>query len=329
MNQKRTETVTMTEPQSPSAEDAPTRPPDPPRHAKPPKHAKTGRRSGRTGRFFQRWVKHGKLLARLYQANFRAANLVTQELKTALRKNKGPILVGPWVSEVGFEVLYWIPFLRMCFERYRVDPKRVTVLSRGGARCWYEGLCGNYVEIFDYISPEEFVAENSKREENGKGKKQFDLSPFERRLIDEATTRAGLKSPAVLHPSAMYQLFRYYWVGLRDRNHVFKWCQYALLDHAFDPPPGLPEPGQYYAVKFYFSACFPKTPENVRFIRTLIARLSQRSKIVLLNTGLELDDHSDSVKIDLDNVIDASSLMTPRNNLEVQTAIVARSKGLF
>ena len=24
----------------------------------------------------------------------------------------GPIVAGPWLSEVGFEVLYWIPFLR-------------------------------------------------------------------------------------------------------------------------------------------------------------------------------------------------------------------------
>ena len=32
-------------------------------------------------------------------------------------RKPGPILVGPWLSEVGFELLYWIPLLRWIKEQ--------------------------------------------------------------------------------------------------------------------------------------------------------------------------------------------------------------------
>ena len=50
-----------------------------------------------------------------------------------------PIIVGPWLSEVGFEILYWIPLLRWIKERFGLDPERVVVVSRGGTQRWYEG----------------------------------------------------------------------------------------------------------------------------------------------------------------------------------------------
>jgi hypothetical protein len=47
------------------------------------------------------------------------------------------ILVGPWTGEVGFELLYWIPFVRWVCQEYAVDPSRLLVLSRGGVSSWY------------------------------------------------------------------------------------------------------------------------------------------------------------------------------------------------
>ncbi len=35
----------------------------------------------------------------------------TKELITMLGRQDRPIIVGPWLSETGFELLYWIPFL--------------------------------------------------------------------------------------------------------------------------------------------------------------------------------------------------------------------------
>ena len=44
----------------------------------------------------------------------------------------GPIVVGPWLAEVGYEVLYWIPFLRWFQDAHGVPRERFIVVSRGG-----------------------------------------------------------------------------------------------------------------------------------------------------------------------------------------------------
>ena len=57
-----------------------------------------------------------------------------------LAKGSGPVLVGPWAGEVGFELVYWIPFVRWALGHAGIDPARVTVLSRGGTASWYAGF---------------------------------------------------------------------------------------------------------------------------------------------------------------------------------------------
>ena len=48
-----------------------------------------------------------------------------------------PIIVGPWLSEVGYEVLYWVPFVRWVQSQFRIAPERLVVVTRGGAASWY------------------------------------------------------------------------------------------------------------------------------------------------------------------------------------------------
>jgi hypothetical protein len=48
------------------------------------------------------------------------------------------IVVGPWLSEVGFELLYWIPFLNWVKTYRPFDAERMLVVSRGGAGVWYQ-----------------------------------------------------------------------------------------------------------------------------------------------------------------------------------------------
>ena len=51
-----------------------------------------------------------------------------------------PLVVGPWLSEVGFETLYWVPFLHWVKAAFRLDPDRLVAVSRGGVAGWYRGL---------------------------------------------------------------------------------------------------------------------------------------------------------------------------------------------
>ena len=47
-----------------------------------------------------------------------------------LIRGRGPIVAGPWLGEVGFELLYWIPFLAWFAERFDVPRERLVVMSR-------------------------------------------------------------------------------------------------------------------------------------------------------------------------------------------------------
>ena len=63
-----------------------------------------------------------------------------------------PVLAGPWLGEVGFELLYWIPFLRWAVSEFPGLRRQLVIQSRGGVASWYEGLATRYVDLFDHFS---------------------------------------------------------------------------------------------------------------------------------------------------------------------------------
>ena len=86
-------------------------------------------------------------------------------------------------------------------------------------------------------------------------------------------------------------------------------------------------PQEYVAVKFYAARSLPDTPEIRAHLRATVTALSERLPVVLLDTGLVLeDDHADYTFATRGRVMSARPWMTPRNNLGVQTQIVAGAK---
>lgn len=69
----------------------------------------------------------------------------------AMAARGAPIVAGPWLGEVGFELLYWVPFLRWCAERLNVDPNRFIAMSRGGTATWYRPFAMRYADVFAQI----------------------------------------------------------------------------------------------------------------------------------------------------------------------------------
>ena len=92
-----------------------------------------------------------------------------------------------------------------------------------------------------------------------------------------------------------------------------------------EPLPGLPE--RYVAVKFYTNEALPNTSENRRFVMSVVQRLARDRHVVLLQTGLELDDHGEYSGGDA-RVHTLEHLMTPGTNLDVQTRVIARADAL-
>ena len=58
----------------------------------------------------------------------------------------------------------------------------------------------------------------------------------------------------------------------------------------------------------------------------MIRSISRDIPVVLLNTGLALDDHEDVDVANNKNVYRVDHLMTPQRNLEVQTVIISEAR---
>lgn len=262
-----------------------------------------------------------RLLASAQLASLRSVRL--RRRLTAIAADTRPIVAGPWLGEVGFELLYWVPFLRWFAEQFRVAPDRLVIVSRGGTESWYRPFAARYQEIFDFVSPEEFRRRYHQRVLDLGEQKQTRITPFERSLLDDVANRIGAQDPIVVHPSLMYELFNPFWWGHLDEQWVHRHARYRPLE-----TPVLPEavgvPRSYVAVKFYFNDCFPATERNRAFVRDVVQQLAARTPVVSLTTGLTLDDHGGcpvvgkgvtTVPLDLD----------ARCNMHVQSAIVANA----
>ncbi len=253
---------------------------------------------------------------------------VLTKLKSIAGSNR-PIVVGPWLSEVGFELLYWIPFVNWVVKNYGLDRERIIVISRGGAEPWYGDIHSKYVDIFDYFNEQEFKEKNTERINATGGQKHNEISEFDKEIIERAKREIGSDRFDWLHPSFMYQLFKSYWRRESPISFVEKYTHYEAIDKKHIKGVDLSLPDEYVAVKFYFSPCFPDTPENRQAVAELLHRLSNRIDVVLLSTNIDIDDHSDFADTSAGNIHLIKDSMTLRNNLTVQTRVIAGAKAFM
>lgn len=249
----------------------------------------------------------------------RAEWQVERELERIV-SGSGPIIAGPWLSEVGYEVLYWVPFLRWVSAAYRIPAERLIVMSRGGAASWYGDLASRYVDVFDHATPADLAARVAEGQ-----LKQRDISPADRRLVAAACGALDLDEVQILHPSLLFRWFTPFWsghegVGFVDRHTRF--ARVAAPDVAV--PVALPD--SYVAVKFYSARALPDGPAVRAQVESVIAALAERSPVVQLDSGLALDDHADYRVGPSGRVVSLAGRLEPRTNLAVQTRIIAGAR---
>jgi hypothetical protein len=246
---------------------------------------------------------------------------IEREIESIVSRDR-LLVAGPWFSEVGFEALYWIPFLHWVKAAFRLDSDRLVAVSRGGVASWYAGVASRYVEIWDAIDPAEFARRNAERGVT----KQYEPSVLDRDILDAVARRLGTADFDVLHPSLMYRLFTLYWSGQRAMGFVDAHTRFARQEAAPIVDPAL-LPREYVAVKFYAARSLPDTPQVRSRLRAMVAALAEETPVVLLDTGLVLeDDHADYAFAADGRVISARPWMTPQNNLGVQTQIAAGAR---
>ena len=233
-----------------------------------------------------------------------------------------PIIVGPWISEVGYEVLYWVPFLRWFRDRYAIPPDRIVAVSRGGVGWWYEGIASRYVDVLDLYTPDAFASQAEARRTAG-DQKQLEPAAWERAIVRDVRGRLGLADAHVLHPGLMYRLFRNVWHGDRGLDFLFTHTDYARPALPAADIDGLP--ATFAAVKFYTGPALPDTPGTREQLRAAVARVAQRMPVISLDTGLGLDEHRDYLFNGVPGVLDLRDRMTPATNLAVQSRVMARA----
>jgi hypothetical protein len=244
-----------------------------------------------------------------------------------LLRGSDRILVGPFLSEVGYELLYWIPMLTRAWQEHGVDPARVVAVSRGGAGDWYRNLAGEYVDVLDHFGVDELHEWQERRIESAASQKQH-LGPSG--LDTEVLRRAGLEGLARLHPSLMYRRFWSYFMGRAALSDVVNRVRFARLPGpSAQPPdlvPGLPE--RYIAVKAYTSDTLPATDANREALVALLGRIAESVAVVDLSSDLNLDEHRGFRIEDGDNVFRLGHV-GPAENLAAQTAVVAGAAALL
>ena len=241
----------------------------------------------------------------------------------AMVARSAPIVAGPWLGEVGFELLYWVPFLRWCAGRLDVDPDRFVVMSRGGTASWYRPFAARYADAFDQVSAETFRDQHDARVRELGEQKQNRITAFDHQLIEAAMRRAHVTDWSLLHPSRMYGLLNPYWWGHQADDWVHSHVRYEKLPEP--PSSGVVDmPSRYTAVKFYFNDCFPANAQNRAFVRDTLRTLAARGPVIALSTGLNLDDHG-GVRVDEHGIRHLPEGMNPAQNLQVQSAIVSRA----
>ena len=259
-------------------------------------------------------------------------HLVPNTKEALLALKGGPVIVGPWLSEIGFELLYWIPFLRWACDFARLKPEDLWIVSRGGCRSWYADISTNYVDILDFYSPDHFRAGNARRmaeqaehydvlalRHGRTSTKQHMSTSFDRSILAQVTKATGIPATRMLHPSLMYKLFRAFW--RRRSPYLYR---DMTIPRRLTPPPRIDGlPASYVAAKFYASQACDNRPIHATLVNECVNILAAHTDVVLLHSGTRYDDHGEFAIAPHPRVHRIA--MTPATNLETQTAVIGHA----
>ncbi len=233
-----------------------------------------------------------------------------------------PLVVGPFLGEVGYELLYWRPYVHRLLRERKVDPGRVTVLGRGGSGRWYAGVAARAIDAFELVSVEDVRLGMEARAATTGQRKQVTADDLDRRLL-------RLAGPGDdLHPLHMYLRSRFLWEGLRPPEDAPALGDYDRLPE-LELDPGIRQrlPERFIAVKAYFNECLPDGPDVRRRLADVVRVVSEILPVVALEPGRAVDDHHDWQPDD-DRVVGVADLLDPARNLAQQAAVVAQAEAL-
>lgn len=219
-----------------------------------------------------------------------------------------------------------MPFVAQFRHDYGIAPERLIPITRGGMGALYQVPQG--LELYAMRSPQDVRIENRLQAQRTGQMKQTHRTRWDRAVLEDSAASLQVRRYHVLDPAWMYQRIAPFWYAERGLS----WLQARLRYEAL-PVPELPagvtiEPNTV-AMRFYYRSTFPHTPQTVDFARETIKQVAHKQPVLLVTSGLHLDDHADAVFRDIPNVriLHEIAAMTPETNLAIQAAALARCVG--
>jgi hypothetical protein len=244
-----------------------------------------------------------------------------------LKRTDWPILVGPWHGEVGFEVMYWIPFLER-LKKEGIAAERLIPITRGGAGAWYHVPQG--IELFAMRTPQQMRIENRLQHDKRGLLKQTEVTPFDQQILTDAadTLRLG-RTYHTLHPAWMYHVLAPFWTGGRGFRWLLKQTEFPQIPYA-DVPDSVKLPEVFVATRFYHRETWPIGHKMTsKATEAILCKLAEQQPVVVLESATVADEHLDFVPPKHPNILRLRDLTTlrPETNLHVQSAVIARAQG--
>lgn len=244
-----------------------------------------------------------------------------------LAHSSAPILCGPWRSEVGFELLYWIPFLHAFRTEYKIPKERMIAIGRGGSACWYD-MAGQ-ADLYEHVPVETARVWSVQASQQTGSLKQHRVEPWERHVCGLTAASLGLRRYHRLSPSWMYQLLKPWWTGKTSQQWINHRLAHAVKMPAppMDPTLRAQLPSEYVAMRWYARPTWPYSDASVLWMRKFTEKIAQKRPVVIIDS-FHTDDHADINLGKIDNVQRLSELteQTPLNNLAIQSSVIARAK---
>ena len=269
---------------------------------------------------------HGRVGGRFARRGYRELRLRTtaprlgRGLRSAARSDR-PVVVGPFLGEVGFEILYWLPMVRWLLGRHGIDRERVTVLTRGGAGAWYTDVAARSVDLYELMEPPSAQHRLAERRARAGDQKQLTIDPLDRRLI----RAAGLQDAHLLHPIVMFAALRHALAGRADLDTVAERADYRPI--AVGAPPAELPPA-YVAVRIYFSDNLPDTPAVRARLETMTAALAEHDEVVVIADDMHYDGHTSWRPSAASSSMHMTHSGVPAENLDRQARIIAGARTL-
>lgn len=212
----------------------------------------------------------------------RVGAVVEDRVAQAWRSDR-PIVLGPYLSDVGSELLYWRPFVAWMHERFGARTAPVVAVSRGRVDDWYADIATSYVDVSDLMTFDRFQELNRERIRETGSWKQKVMTDLDRTLLDQLGDRLGGVEPEVLHPSLIFRVCSRIWNGTTPHSWL---SEHATYDR-FQPLASneLPPSEPYVAASFWFSSCFTDTRAHRHLMHLALTELSRRLPVVVVDVG--------------------------------------------